>query len=57
MYKEKCFDCGFVFYNEERGDYCPNCGSGDTDDFHLRECECGDCNYYCGTCKKKDRII
>jgi len=49
MYKEKCFDCGFVFFNEDSGDYCPNCGSGDTDEFHLKECVCGDC-------KKKEKI-
>ncbi len=41
MYKEKCKDCGFVWSDES--DYCPNCASENTDEFHLRECQCKEC--------------
>ncbi len=41
MYKTNCLDCGWIWSHED--DYCPNCGSENTDEFHLIECECDEC--------------
>jgi hypothetical protein len=44
MYKTKCFDCGYIWSHED--DYCPECGSENTDDFHLIECMCKECHTF-----------
>lgn len=43
MNKEICIDCECVFSNDESGDYCPECGSSNTTEFHLKECQCKTC--------------
>lgn len=69
MYKEKCDGCGFIWSCES--DYCPNCASENTNEFHLRECQCKECKpdgqnlvqeYHkkcndCGRFLKKDRWV
>lgn len=42
MYKYKCEQCGTVFQSEEP-DYCPECGSPLTEEYHLNECDCEEC--------------
>jgi predicted amidophosphoribosyltransferase len=41
MYKTYCEDCGFEW--DYDSDYCPECGSGNTEEGHLIECECNKC--------------
>ena len=40
-YKQKCEDCLSVWMHLD--DYCPECGSPNTYEFHLIECECIEC--------------
>lgn len=43
-YKWHCGTCGFVW--GYLSDYCPDCGSADTLDGHLIECDCEQCQPY-----------
>ena len=51
-YKQKCNNCLSVWKYDS--DYCPECGSPDIYEFHLKECTCVECQKLLHIVKLKD---